>query len=246
MTTLKPQTTFSDLITPTTVYSLYVSPHPPAYPTNPTPHSLAMTAIITFAILSSRLVLPRHASLKTRFLFIWHAFDFTTHFAIEAPYLYNCFYTFLPINSLHSSSLPALLPGLTRPIMAMTPPGTYFKNEPSRLYGAFYGEGVTAKLWQEYARADRRWGGADLGIVSLELLTCGVMAPLAVAVCVLLARGKVGAAWFWAAVVATGELYGGAFCLSYFPHCLALYWFHCCAKEIEAEWRMEANAEQAS
>lgn len=98
----------------------------------------------------------------------------------------------------------------------MTAPGVYFLNQPSRLYGAFYGDGITAKLWQEYARADKRWGGADLVIISLEILTVGIMAPLAVWVCVSLARGDAGKAWFGMVIVATGELYGGMFLLPYF------------------------------
>lgn len=78
-----------------------------------------------------------------------------------------------------------------------------------RLYGAFYGTTVMSKLWQEYAAADRRWGGSDLTVISLELLTVGVMGPLAFYVFTLLARAKYRQAWFWACVIATGEIYGG-------------------------------------
>ena len=171
-----------DLVTPATVYSL-----------------LALSGIVFLAIASSRALLPASATLKTRILFIWHAFDFTTHFAMEAPFLYNTFFTYTQINK--------IIPG--RPNLPMTPPGVYFLNQPSRLYGAFYGEGLTAKMWQEYARADKRWGGSDLGIVSLELLTCGVMAPLGLVACLSMIRGKWGAAYFFMSVVAVGELYGG-------------------------------------
>ena len=101
----------------------------------------------------------------------------------------------------------------------------YFLGRKEHAHGALYGDSWAARLWQEYAKADRRWGGADLGVVSLEVLTVGVMAPLGVWVCVLLWRaGRAAAvaevarvkglekvAWFWAAVVATGELYGGEF-----------------------------------
>ena len=93
----------------------------------------------------------------------------------------------------------------------MTPPGTHFLGRTDRLYGAFYGDNLTSKLWREYAAADRRWGGTDLGVISLELLTVFVMAPIAVAVCESLRREKHGQAFFLMSIVATGELYGGMF-----------------------------------
>lgn len=69
-----------------------------------------------------------------------------------------------------------------------------------------------ARLWQEYAKADKRWGGADLTIISIELLTVFVAGPLAVYVCELVRQqDRGGKLWFWASVLATGELYGGEF-----------------------------------
>jgi len=91
----------------------------------------------------------------------------------------------------------------------MTPPGVFFMSKAEHFYGAFYGTSLPALLWQEYAKADRRWGGSDLTVISLELLTVFVMGPLALYVFTLLARGKNREAWFWAAVIATGEIYGG-------------------------------------
>ena len=80
------------------------------------------------------------------------------------------------------------------------------------MYGSQYGNSATARLWQEYAKADRRWGGADLTVVSLELLTVFGGGGLAVGVCELIRRGDLGGRlWFWASVLATGELYGGEF-----------------------------------
>lgn len=79
-------------------------------------------------------------------------------------------------------------------------------------------------MWQEYAKADKRWGGSDLTVVSLELLTVFIGGPLAAYICVLLSKGhgdeKASAAKgakkivsgklaFWLIVLATGELYGG-------------------------------------
>ncbi len=81
---------------------------------------------------------------------------------------------------------------------------------PDRLYGSQYGTSPTAKLWQEYAKADKRWGGADLTVISLELLTVFAAGPLAAYLCELIRRRNSGGQlWFWASVLATGELYGG-------------------------------------
>ena len=79
-----------------------------------------------------------------------------------------------------------------------------------RLYGSQYGTSPTAKLWQEYAKADKRWAGADLTVISLELLTVAAAGPLAAYICELIRRRDSGGKlWFWASVLATGELYGG-------------------------------------
>ena len=112
------------------------------------------------------------------------------------------------------------------------------------MYGAAYGTGPFSKLWQEYAKADRRWAGTDLTVVSLEILTVFVAGPLALWCAEMVRRGEwnitsasarkgkgkgVGEGvgnrkWFWMIVLATGELYGGqseilSLLLS---HCLSL------------------------
>lgn len=61
----------------------------------------------------------------------------------------------------------------------------------------------------EYAKADHRWGDADLTVVSLELLTVLVAGPLAIYVCGLIRRRDETRLWFWGSVLATAELYGG-------------------------------------
>ena len=63
-------------------------------------------------------------------------------------------------------------------------------------------------LWREYAKADARWAGADLTVISLELLTVGLGAPLAAYVCYLCVR-RDRRFWVWAGGLAVGELYGG-------------------------------------
>lgn len=80
------------------------------------------------------------------------------------------------------------------------------------MYGANYGTTPFSRLWQEYAKADKRWGGTDLTVVSLELLTVFVAGPLALWICYLLSKDeKKGGLkkWFWMIVLATGEIYGG-------------------------------------
>lgn len=161
----------------------------------------AVLGIFLTAYTANRILLPAGTASKFRYLFIWHAFDALVHFSLEGSFLYNCFFTTLPLRKIvQDPSLHAL---------AMTPPGMYFLGKQDSLSGAFYGQGVTAKLWQEYAKADKRWGGTDLTVISLELLTVGVMGPLAVLVCWLLSRGEEGRAWFVMIFIATGELYGG-------------------------------------
>jgi hypothetical protein len=75
-----------------------------------------------------------------------------------------------------------------------------------------------------YAKADRRWAGADLTVVSLELLTVLGAGPLALWICWGIARGDpmVG---FWMVVLATGELYGGMFFFAPFPFTSLLFLF---------------------
>jgi hypothetical protein len=67
-----------------------------------------------------------------------------------------------------------------------------------------------------YAKADRRWAGADLTVVSLELLTVLGAGPLALWICRGIARGD-AMVGFWMVVLATGELYGGMCSAFYFP-----------------------------
>lgn len=147
-------------------------------------------------MLSRRVLSPSTPS-SVRILFIWHAFDFLIHSIFEGSFLYNCFFTSSPFDpSLHH---PALI--------------TNFLGQPDRLYGAAYGDNWATKLWMVYAQADRRWGGADLTVVSLELLTVLVAGPLALWICTMIVR-KDPMASFWMVVLATGELYGG---LLFFP-----------------------------
>lgn len=139
---------------------------------------------------------------RNRILFVWHAYDALTHLFIEGSFLYECFNSYITI--------PA---GLN-----VGPP---FLGHHDRVYGAAYGKGPSARLWQEYAKADRRWGTADANVVSLELLTVLLGGPTAIYICYLLWKSSssrasavaTGAAkaklWLVAPALATAELYGG-------------------------------------
>lgn len=169
-----------ELISSTTVWSLF-----------------ATVAILAAGYISSRQLLPTSASNKTRFLFIWHATDALIHFILEGSYLWNCFFS--------TSTLAAA--GVTA--SEYLPPNVFFLGDQENVYGALYGTSPFSALWREYARADRRWGGSDLTVISLELLTVFIAGPLAVYVCYCLKNNKRGSANFWMIVLATGELYGG-------------------------------------
>jgi hypothetical protein len=159
--------------------------------------SLAVVVMIFNAsYILSKKALPKNAPRSLRVLFIWHAFDFLIHTIFEGSFLYNCFFTSSPYNPLiHPATLV-----------------TGFLNAPDRLYGAAYGDNWATKLWMVYAQADKRWAGADLTVVSLELLTVLLAGPLALYICVSIARRDYMSASFWMIVLATAELYGGLRC----------------------------------
>jgi hypothetical protein len=174
----------------------------------------AVLLLFVIAYLLGGVLLPAKASSRTKVFFVWHLFDALIHFIFEGSFLYNCFFTFIEVPA-NAAKLPASH-------LVVTPPHVHFLNQPNRFYGSFYGSGPTAKLWQEYAKADKRWGAADLVVISLELLTVFVGGPLAAYVCYLLAKGHgdtgvrptgkttmTGKLSFLLIVLATGELYGG-------------------------------------
>ena len=166
---------------------------------------LAALSVLIIAYAVSFRVLHASTTAKLRILFIWHLFDSLIHFTFEGSFLYNCFFTYK--STLQSNDFP-------HPA-SLTSPGVYFMGYKDRLYGSQYGSSPTAKLWQEYAKADKRWGGADLTVISLELLTVFAGGPLAAYICELIRQRDCGGRlWFWATVLATGELYGGKFLAS--------------------------------
>ena len=157
-------------------------------------------------------VLPKSTPRKLYYLFLWHAYDFLTHLIVEASFLYHCFFSY--------QQLPARTPDISHPASWGGETQAYLYNRPDRRYGALYSEAPMARLWQEYAKADRRWGGADLNVISLEILTVGLAGPAAIYICYLIAKiaksrdesvraRYLPRLWFAATVLATGELYGG-------------------------------------
>ena len=177
---------------------------------------LAALGLFVSAVLLSFGLLPAGASPRSRVLFVWHAFDALIHAAFEGSFLYHCFASYVQLVAPPSH--------VSRAHLVLTPPGVHFLAQPTRLYGSAYAAGPTARLWQEYAKADRRWGGVDLTVVSLEMLTVLLGAPIAAWIVYLLARGHgdvaaaakgrgkrmSGKLSFWLIVLATAELYGGA------------------------------------
>ena len=159
---------------------------------------LSTVAILGAAYLASLRLLPASSSTKVRVLFIWHAFDALIHFILEGGYLYNCFFSY---------TTTSLWQGKNS-VSAYLPPNVHFLGRNDRLYGAEYGTNPLSALWREYAKADARWGGSDLTVISLELLTVFIGAPMAVWICNCL-RTRRNDAWFWMIVLAVGELYGG-------------------------------------
>lgn len=169
------------------------------------PTLLCLSFAISFmpiAFILGKSLIP-HAHTRNRILFIWHAYDALTHLFIEGSFLYECFFSF--------ATLPT---GYARE--------PFFLGHKDRVYGAAYGTGPSARLWQEYAKADHRWATSDLTVVSLELLTVLLGGPAALYVCYLLwqasspsttsvsARGAAKAKlWLVAPALAIAELYGG-------------------------------------
>ena len=165
---------------------------------------LGTVAVLATAYAFSLRVLPTHSGRKARVLFVWHLFDALIHAIFEGSFLWNCFFAHAPRDPAAQST------------RALLPPGVHFLGARDRTYGAAHGAGAFAALWREYARADARWAGTDLAVVSLELLTVCVGAPLALWCADMVRRGewdarrgREGRKWFWMTVLATGELYGG-------------------------------------
>ncbi|KFG86802.1 hypothetical protein MANI_002688 [Metarhizium anisopliae] len=158
---------------------------------------LATVAIVLVAYLTSKSVLPTSTSGTLRFLFIWHLADALCHFILEGSFLYHCFFSYMTPDA--ETDIANLFPT----------PFNFLGWENQRIYGPQSGgDNPFAQLWMVYARADKRWAGIDLGVVSLELLTVFFDGPVALYICYLISKGSPKAN-FWMIILATAELYGG-------------------------------------
>jgi EXPERA (EXPanded EBP superfamily) len=181
----------------------------------PTILSLGLVfSFLPIAQLLATYLLPKSTSKTLYWLFIWCVFDLLTHSIVEGSYLYHCFFSFKTLSTDYRRSA-ALGHGLSGIVQGA------FLGHNDRLYGAWYSDGPMARLWQEYAKADKRWGGADVTIISLELLTVFGAGPLAGYVASLIVgavnehkdmayrAGLEAKLWWVATVLSTAELYGG-------------------------------------
>ncbi|KAI1798864.1 Emopamil-binding protein [Daldinia bambusicola] len=159
--------------------------------------SLASTvAILGVAYLVSLQALDKKTPGSHRFLFIWHAFDALIHFILEGSFLYHCFFSWIPLSNVRNPQW-------------LAPTAHNYLGHTDRAYGSQAGgNNPFAQLWMVYAKADRRWAGADLTVISLELLTVFIAGPLACLICYGIAK-KDPRTNILLIIVATMELYGG-------------------------------------
>ena len=156
--------------------------------------SLFCTVVLLAAAYALSLAaLPGATSRKERGIYIWHVFDALTHLILEGSFVYL---------SLTASSPATATAG--------TPLGaTVLWGDPAVSYGVKHSDTPLGKLWQEYARADLRWGVSDVPTVSIELITVVLGGPLALWVSEMV-RKRQPRRWFWIAVLAICEIYGTA------------------------------------
>uniref|UniRef100_A0A8H7NGL9 EXPERA domain-containing protein n=1 Tax=Bionectria ochroleuca TaxID=29856 RepID=A0A8H7NGL9_BIOOC len=158
---------------------------------------LATVAIVLAAYSTSKLVLSKSTSGTLRFFFIWHLADALCHFILEGSFLYHCFFSYIPTSELAPDH--GLFPT----------PYNFLLHSGDRVYGAQSGgSNPFAQLWMVYARADKRWAGVDLGVVSLELLTVFFDGTLALYICYCIAKRDPKTS-IWMIILATCEIYGG-------------------------------------
>jgi len=143
-------------------------------------------ALLLSAYGLSRAALPRAVSQRERGMYIWHVFNALTHLILEGSFIY---YSFAASSPTPSAAVPTLW------------------GNPAISYGAKFSDAPLAKLWQEYAKADVRWGVSDVSTVCVELITVLAGGPLAVWITEMIRKGE-GRRWFWMSVLATGEIYG--------------------------------------
>lgn len=191
-----------------------------APPQTPVPFTLDLETGLCLALafsfmpaaqLLASFTLPKSVPRTYYWIFVWGVYDFLTHSIIEGSFLYHCFFSYETVVLTSDYPHPASQ-GIRGPVL-------YGRHD--RRYGSFYSDGPMARLWQEYAKADRRWGEADLNVISLEILTVFGAGPAAAYMCYLIAKisntqdllskARLDARlWFVAIALSSAELYGGA------------------------------------
>ncbi|KAL2023901.1 hypothetical protein VTK56DRAFT_678 [Thermocarpiscus australiensis] len=183
-------------------------PSPPAPPPSLVDQTTVVSLLSTLAILLAALALSRRVldPLTTpgrlRALFVWHAFDALTHFILEGSFVYHCLFTSAPVARLAGK-------------------GSTYWPDPENFLGGGIGDGDAvvhgaqaggenplARLWMVYARADARWAGVDLTVLSIEIITVLFAGSMACLACYDIAR-KSPRANLVMIILATAEIYGG-------------------------------------
>ncbi|KAK4162764.1 putative Emopamil-binding protein-like protein [Cladorrhinum sp. PSN259] len=175
-----------DLIDQTTIISLF-----------------STVAILGAAWGLSKVVLDKHTSNRSRLLFIWHAFDALIHFVLEGSFVYHCLFSSTEVRNVKGLDYWPDPEGFL---------GRGLGNGRGRwvrVGGAQAGgENVMAKLWMVYAKADRRWAGVDLTVLSIEIITVVFAGAMAVLVCYDIAKRNPRKNLVMI-ILATAEIYGG-------------------------------------
>ncbi|EPQ29320.1 uncharacterized protein PFL1_03075 [Pseudozyma flocculosa PF-1] len=127
-----------------------------------------VAAMATAATVVAQRYLPASSSAKTRFIFVWLAFDAICHLTLEGSFLYL---------SLQGRSVNTA-------------------------------QGFFALTWQEYAKADARWGIPDANVVAIEWLTVLGAGPMAAYICYQMVVDD-PSYHYWIVVLSTAEIYGG-------------------------------------
>ena len=116
----------------------------------------SLAGLVVVAIFVSRSILPASTPSSLRFLFVWHAFDALCHFVLEGSFLYHTLFTYLPLDKISAKDIADNKYFLTHNWLGHT----------DRVYGPQAGTDLFSQMWMIYARADKRWGGAE--VVSLS------------------------------------------------------------------------------
>ncbi|KAL2128198.1 hypothetical protein VTI74DRAFT_9522 [Chaetomium olivicolor] len=184
------------------------SPPTPSLFDTTTLTSLASTVAILLAALAlSRHVLSPQTPGRLRALFIWHAFDSLIHFILEGSFVYHCLFSSASADSVASWLQDGGEGYWPDPVNFLGGGGV--AGNGAVVHGAQAGgDNPLAQLWMVYARADRRWGGVDLTVLSLEILTVVFAGSMACFVCYDIAK-KSPRANLSMIILATAELYGG-------------------------------------